>query len=330
MFGQYDNIKIKGIAAVVPENIKHNIDYINYIDEKSLRKQIRITGVEKRHIVSENQTSADLCTYAAEKLINKLKWEKDSINVMVYVTQTPDLERPSTAMKIQKRLGIGKNCFAFDVNLGCSGYIAGLTIVAGLLQNCGGRGLLLTGDGKFGFERKRIEDSLLMGDAGAATALEFEKNNKIFYSMQSDGNGYKALIKEFGKPSEMNGNVVFSFTINEVVNSIKEFKNRFLILDENIDFYVLHQAQKLIISTIANICEISDNKLLSSLKDYGNTSSASIPLTLCSNNNIIKNKEMLKVLMCGYGIGLSWGCIFAEIDPQYILQVESSNICYSD
>lgn len=121
----------------------------------------------------KGQRASDLCAQAADVLLDRLEWERDSIKALIFVTQTPDLDTPSTAMLIQKRLNIGQDCICFDINLGCSGYIGGLQVLAGLLSNAGGRGLLLVGDGKY-YNREGTIDAneMLFGDCGAATAIE--------------------------------------------------------------------------------------------------------------------------------------------------------------
>lgn len=329
MFGSLSNIKIKGICTVVPKHVVENKNCAHVLSERDLKKQIKVTGIEKRHIVKGDQTSADLCTLAAGQLLERLGWEKDSISVLIYVTQTPDLDRPSTAFVIQKRLGIQKACIVFDINLGCSGYIGGVISIGSILKTCGGRGLLLVGDGDSTLVREGTGESLLMGDAGTATAIELAEDNCTMpYSMYSDGTGYKVLMKEKGQGVKMNAPAVFSFAINEVTESLKAFKEKYGLAEDKIDYYVFHQAQKLIVDSIVNICDIPSPKVLFSLKDYGNTIGASIPLTICHNNQLFETGKKVRLLLCGYGIGLSWGCIYAELDAENIMDILESDDKY--
>lgn len=329
MFGEYSNIAIRGIASVVP---KRNIENLQCENEelsiKKLKKQIKYTGVERRRILSEKQTASDLATLAAETLIKELGWSRNSIKVIVYITQSPDLDIPSTALVIQKRLGIGKDCMAFDVNLGCSGYTAGIQIVAGLIHLTGGRALLLTSDGMR--KRKRQEDYLLFGHAGTATAIETENGNRLCYRQQSDGTRFRTIIREHGKETEMDGTAVFAFTINDVSKSIKETKDYFSIAENTIDYYVFHQGQKMIVDNLAEICDISASKLLYSLRDYGNTSSSSIPLSICNEEMKLKEKEIVKLYLCGFGVGLSWGSVILNMDTGHIMKIEESDYHYCD
>lgn len=329
MFGSLSNIKIKGICTVVPKDVVENRDCVDILSERDLKKQIRVTGIEKRHVVREDQTSADLCTLAARQLLERLEWDRDSIGVLIYVSQTPDLDRPSTAFVIQKRLGIQKECIVFDINLGCSGYIGGLISIGSILKTCGGRGLLLVGDGDSRLVREGAGESLLMGDAGTATAIEtVEDICTLPYSMYSDGTGYKVLMKEKGQGVKMNAPAVFSFAINEVTESLKTFKANYNLDENEIDYYVFHQAQKLIVDSIVNICDIPTQKVLFSLKDYGNTIGASIPLTICHNNQLLKIRKKVRLLLCGYGIGLSWGCVYVELDTENIMDIWESEYSY--
>lgn len=329
MFGNFRNVQIKGVYTVVPSNYVMNKECLDVLSEKELKKQIRVTGIQKRHMVTGKQTSSDLCTLAAERLMENLKWEKDSIRVLIYVTQTPDFDRPSTAFRIQKRLGLSKDCMVFDINLGCSAYVGGLVSIMSILQTCSGRGLLLVGDGDGKLEREGRGEKLLMGDAGSATALEYvEEQEKIPYCMYSDGSGYKVLMKEKMKPVNMNAAAVFSFAINEVPECIKQFKAKNFLDEDKIDFYVFHQAQKLIIESISDLCRLPSEKVLMSLKEYGNTVGASIPLTICKNREIFCGKDKVKLLLCGFGIGLSWGCLYTEMDSNRIYGIEESDVVY--
>ena len=331
MFGYLSNTNIKGIYTVVPANCTENRDCAGELTDRELKKQIKVTGIERRHLVAGGQTSSDLCTLAAERLMKKLGWERDSIRVLLYVTQTPDFDRPSTAFLIQKRLKLSKDCLVFDVNMGCSGYLGGMVTIASILQTCGGRGLLLVGDGDADLERSGKGENLLMGDAGSATALQYcEEQARLPYSMYSDGSGYKVLMKKKGGPVEMNAAAVFSFAINEVTECIHDFKEKNALQEDQIDLYVFHQAQKLILDSIVEICHLPEKKILMSMRDYGNTIGASIPLTLCRNREKLAGREKVRVLLCGFGIGLSWGCLYVEMDSDTIFELEESGFCYDD
>lgn len=336
MIGEFINVKIKGITSVVPKDVEDNIDYAELVGEKRVKRQIKLTGVERRHVPNEYQKTSDLCTYAAEELIKKLDWNKDSIKYLILVTQIPDFEFPATSLLIQKRLGIGKDCLAFDVNLGCSGYVAGIQILSALLQSNGGRGILMVGDIEYRTLEERnspeyanqITDDMLFGAAATATAIEFEDGNRIDYMQNSNGEGYDVILRKKGEFTQMDGSAVFSFTMEDVADSIKLFRKQLNLQEDNIDFYVFHQAQKMILENLADICDIKYEKVLSSLKEYGNTSSASIPLTICVNREKYQEKESINIYMCGFGVGLSWGSIYIALDTNCIFDVIETDKYY--
>lgn len=331
MFGQYSNIAIRGIVSVVPSTNVENLDCeSDELSLKKIKKQIKLTGIERRRVLTGAQTASDLATKAAEELINELKWEKKTIKFIVYITQAPDIEIPSTALLIQKRLGIGTDCLAFDVNLGCSGYVAGIQIVAGLIHEMGGRALLLASDGRSDSKRQNAADYLLFGNAGTATAIETAEQHTLMYQQHSDGSRWQTIYRELGGSTVMDGNAVFAFTINDVADCIKQTMKHFSLNIDDIDYFVFHQGQKMIIDNLAEICDIPLDKMLYSLKNYGNTSCASIPLSICDDVLKFKQRQQVCMYLCGFGVGLSWGSSILEMDTNHILEVLESDIHYTD
>lgn len=331
MYGQYTNIKISGIAAAAPKDVLDNLECAKKIGQRRAKKQVMLTGIRKRHCVREGQSASDLSCVSAERLLQELKWNRNDIRVIVNVTQSADMHTPSTAMLIQKRLGIGQDCLAFDVNLGCTGYVSGLQIVAALLQNTGGKGLLLVGDGRYSETTSEpTTDSLLFGDGASATAIEIEDNNPMFYAQKTDGTRHDLLSVALDGTLTMDGNAVLLFSLNEVCQSIKEFRNNFDIKEDEIDYYVLHQAQKLILDGIARECDIPTEKVLTSYEEYGNTSTATIPITMCHNVEKLKKKEHVRLYLCGYGVGLAWSSVVLDVDTRCIFPVEITDYCYDD
>lgn len=331
MYGSYNNIKIRGISAAAPTGVIDNVKCAEKLGDRRAKKQVMLTGIRNRHCVKEGQSASDLSCVSAEKLLQKLEWNRDEIRVIVNVTQSADLHTPSTAMVIQKRLGIGQDCLAFDVNLGCTGYVSGLQIIAALLQNTGGKGLLLVGDGRYS-EMPEIPntDSLLFGDGASATAIELEDGNPMLYAQKTDGTRHGLLSVALDGTMTMDGNAVLLFSLNEVCQSIKEFREYYDILEDSIDYYVLHQAQKLILDGIARECSIDSEKVLTSFEEYGNTSTATLPFTICNNVEQIQKKERVKLYLCGFGVGLAWSSVVVELDTDSILPIEITDYCYND
>lgn len=331
MEGCIDNIEIVGIEAAVPCNEVDNTQYISQITSRRIKKQLELTGVKKRRVTVGEQRASDLAAKAAEKLMQYLAWTKDDVDVMIFVTQSPDLERPSTAFLIQDRLGLSKKCMVYDINFGCDGTVAGLITVSSLLKITKGKGLLLVGESLAVFGEELDRGELLYGDASAAIALQYtESNAKMKFSQFSDGNRANLLYKPIGKPAYMDGNAVLLFGISDVAESVKSFLNQEMSGGEDIDYFVFHQAQKLIIDGIVQEAGIPSDKVLFSSEKFGNTSSASIPLTLCSELGEEMGRETVKVLMCGYGIGLSWGIICMEVQKDKIYPLLETDYIYAD
>lgn len=328
--GCIKNIKIAGIASAVPKNTIDNIAFVEQMGKKRNMRQIKLTGIKKRHICAKGQSASDFATYAADKLLNHLHWSREEIKILIFVTQQPDLSRPSTAMLIQKRLGLGTNCTCFDVNMGCSGFTVGLQIIASMLSVVGGKGLLLVGDGRYVDEDMHSTSDLLFGDGGAATAIEVENGYNMVFNQKTDGYRVDTIMCRRNGGSQMDGNAVLMFSLNEVSDNIKNFRNQYGLTEDQIDYYVFHQGQKIILQGIANECNILWEKVLNSYENYGNTSSASIPISICENLQILKEKKQVNLLLSGFGIGLSWGCVYLNIDTENILPIFEFADYYKD
>lgn len=334
-FFSIHNVKISGMAAAVPKHAESNWDY-ELLTESEKKMLVKTTGVETRRVASKNMTTSDLCFTAAEKLIAELKWNKEDIDVLIFLSQSRDYYLPATSIILQDRLGLSKNTMAFDMGLGCSGFPYGLSVISSLLANSGlKKGLLMMGDISSATCSKDDKSTYpLFGDAGSVTALEFDENvGDMQFQLQSDGSGYEAIIIPDGgirnlvsKESfdmktiakgitrcnlnlALNGLDVFNFSVTEVPKALKNF---FKETDSNpttYDYFLMHQANKLMNETIRKKTKFDAEKVPYSIQKYGNTSSASIPLTIVSElNQDVQNKE-LNLIASGFGVGLSWGIV---------------------
>lgn len=339
MIGEFSNIKIQGMASAVPEYVEENANYACILGQRRTKKEMRLTGIYKRHISGKHQRTSDLCYAAAVPLMKKLDWKKEEIKVLIYITQGPNYALPSTAFFLQHRLGLSKDCVCFDINLGCSSFNVGVHVVSALLQSCkvSDKALLLIGDTaskvlqpEESMTESAIAGRMIFGAAGAAIALEKVEQSNLKFMTKSDGDGYEAIIRHFGKGTVMDGTAVFEFAINDVSDDVKVFKDHFDLKEEDIDYYIFHQAQKLILDSIAANCEFPDGKELRSLDEYGNTSGTSVPLTVCANRDKFADKESVKLFLCGFGVGLSWGTIYTEIPTENILPVIETDEHYDD
>jgi 3-oxoacyl-[acyl-carrier-protein] synthase III len=343
----FQGIEIVAIAACVPKDKIRNEDFAKHLfpDELLMQKTIETIGVKERHVASNLICSSDLCFAAAEKLILETKIDRSEIDVLIFVSQTPDYRLPATAIVLQNKLGLSKQTIAFDVNLGCSGYVYGLSIAYSFANNMNaGKVLLLVGDTPSKFTSELDKSSaLLFGDAGTATLIEKTKSETVTsFNLFSDGNGENSLIIKSGgfrNPSNessfelesdedgnvrhsgqlyMNGGEIFNFTLREVPRSIIQLLdyNEKELLD--INHFIFHQANKFMIDFLCKKMKILPGKFLMSLENYGNTSAASIPLTLVTNKYKCNYNQ---VLMAGFGVGLSWGNCCTTIVNTHILDL---------
>ena len=334
------NIVVKGIAACVPKQVEDNRHSPLLGSPEDIAKFIETTSITRRHVVGNSGIcTSDLCVVAAEQLINGLGWERAEIDCLVFVTQTPDYQLPSTACILQDRLHLSSDCFALQVSLGCSGWVYGLSTIASLMASGQFRkGLLLVGDTAT-LTKSPLDKSTypLFGDAGTATAIQLEQGAAgIKVHAGTNGKGFdKIIIKDGGyrnpfsprslemkerEPgisgndlqTQMNGIDVFIFGITYAPMSIKALAQKFNIDLQQTDFFVLHQANKMMTEKIRKKINIEPEKVPYSLGEYGNTSSASIPLTIVTQLREQLSKGKHTLIGCGFGVGLSWGSVYFE------------------
>jgi 3-oxoacyl-[acyl-carrier-protein] synthase-3 len=332
-FFSVNNVKVSGIAAAVPKNSISNWDY-NLLSNNEKKLLIKTTGVENRRVVDNGVTTSDLCYEAAEQLIKELKWAKEEIQVVIFLSQSRDYYLPATSIILQDRLRLPKSCMAFDIGLGCSGFVYGLSVISSIMSaTCLSKGLLMMGDiSSLTCSKEDKSTYPLFGDAGTATAIEFDSNSKkMNFNLNSDGSGHKAImipaggvrngvnatsfdmkeiangIKRCDLNLALNGLDVFNFSVKELPKSINEYFEYFKTTKDSYDYFLMHQANKLMNETIRKKLKIEEGKVPYSLQSFGNTSSASIPLTIVTELKNQVKTESLNLLMAGFGVGLSWG-----------------------
>ena len=334
------DVRIAGLSACVPKKILSNHDY-NWITQKERDQIIQMIGVETRHVAQPGQTTSDLCFQAAEQLMDELGWERGEINLLVFVSQSRDYIIPSTSAILQDRLKLPHSCMAIDVNLGCSGYVYGLSVIGSLMHTTGlKKGLLLVGDLSNVTSAYRDKSTFpLFGDAGTATALELKPGYApMQFNLQTDGSGYDAIIirdggvrnlagkssfsmKKYGEriyhnrlQISLNGIEVFNFSLREVVPNIKTTLKHYNRQLDEFDFLLFHQANRLINETLRKMLKVDPSRLPYSLRDFGNTSCSSIPLTMVTQIRETLAAKPQKLLLSAFGIGLSWGTVLIETD----------------
>ena len=343
--GILKNVEIKGIACAVPDRIIKNEDYYQIFGEENVIKFINMTGVKQRHVAYDEQCATDLCFVSAKNVMEKLNWESSSIDALILITQTPDYAVPASACVLQHRLGLSDDCIAFDINLGCSAYVYGLWQAATMIstQNIN-RVLLLVGDtSNFGINQNDSATAMIFGDGGSATAIEKSDGKDIKYFLKTKGSGYKAIMVPAGHARTrskviteassceltMNGADVFNFTITDVPKALNSFFSEYSIHQNDIDMYVFHQANLYILKHLSRKLGIPSEKLPVSIDRYGNTSGESIPLTLVDVLGGNQSDENLRVLLCGFGVGLSYGGIYTEIKKSACLPMIFTNYYFS-
>lgn len=329
MKGTFNNVKIEGVASAVPCYVMDNMDYVDLFGKRRVTKQIKMTGVRKHHMSLRYQKTSDLCIRAARDLIRHLEWEKNEIKILVFCTQSADYEIPTTAIDLAERLGLGHDCMAFDINIGCSAFDLGIQTVGSLLQSQpdGTKAILLTGDvssalqGGDVLKKEDIINSMMFGSAGSAVAIKKESGHQIVFQNFSDGSGWDAILRYRRSKTKMQGNRVFEFAIYDVAEHVMNLKESLQVEDRDIDYYCFNQSQKLILECLVDTCGLNGEKVLYSYEEYGNTSGASIPVTLCHNRNKFLNKESINICSCGFGVGLSCGISVFQINPKNILPI---------
>lgn len=327
-FLSFPNIAIKGVAAAVPKNKVKNCNK-GADDYAEMCKFVKVTGVEERRSTM-TLTASDLCYSAATELMDVLKWNRSEIDAVVFVSEGRDFAIPSTSSILQKRLKLSKNTYCMDLTLGCSGWVYGLSHACSLLTKGQMKKVLLLAGGSK--EMEGIPPVKLFGVAGTATALIYDEGNDgCLFNFGTDGSRYDSIIvpdgacrnlftlnswdnitvedgqEKNGLQLSMKGINVFSFSVKEVPRSFIELAEYYGFDYRDCDYVVLHQANKIINETIINTLRIPKEKCPFSLFKFGNTSSASIPLTMVTNLKGKVEGKIVKFLCSGFGVGLSWG-----------------------
>lgn len=338
----YNNVGISAMSACVPKNVVDNYHYdLDVFRKEDIKKVVDKLGIFERRFADEKTCASDLCYFAAERLIADNSINRNEIDLLVFVSQTPDYRSPATAILLQHRLGLPMSCIAFDVSLGCSGFLFGLSVVYSFMEKRGMRkALFLNGDtcSKV-YNRKDRRSAFIFGDAGVAVLVERDKKfGTSWFSLNNDGSrgdlimipggGYRKMsspetlkekvVDEYGnirseENSCMNGDDVFNFVIVEIPTDIKRLTTAAGEDLHSMDYYVFHQANLFINSFLAKKLKLDKTKIPQSIQKYGNTSSVSVPLTMVSELQY-KLVGRKKILLSAFGVGMSWGTAILTMD----------------
>ena len=330
-YSTFKNIGIKSISACVPKNIEETMQYPFLFSEKDKKKVVKATGIKERRVAEENITASDLGFNAASVILEESDLNKQDIQCLIFISQTPDYRIPFTANILQHRLGLPNSCTCIDINAGCSGFVTGLQTAYSIQNSLDNGNVLLVIAETMSkiLSPKDRATSLLFGDGASAILLEKKDNlNLSYFSSYSDGKYHDVLIMpdsgfrnppntssfemhQFDHGSErnnmhlyMDGAAVFDFTMREVMPAVTELNKKAGKAINDIDFYIFHQSNKFIINQFGNQLDIPKEKLVQNIERFGNTSGVTIPLAIVTE---LYNKALGTIHVSGYGAGLSWG-----------------------
>lgn len=330
---KFSNIGISALAACVPSRVIDNYKYTEFFPEEEVKKVVDKIGVFERRFVDDKTCASDLCFAAAERLFADNNINREEIDLVVFISQTPDYRMPATSILLQDRLGLPNSTIAFDVNLGCSGFIYGLSIVYSFMAQSGlCKALLLDGETRSKvYSPKDRTSAFIFGDAGVAALIERnEKFGDSQFSLNSDGSrgelimipggGYRNMsseetlrervVDEYGnirsdEQGYMKGGDVFNFVISEIPKDIKRLFAEAQCDIADVDYYIFHQANSFINNYIAKKMKLDRDRMPSTIGKYGNTSSVSVPLTIASE---LKDKLCgeHRLMLSAFGVGMAW------------------------
>ena len=319
--------RISEIETYFPEKKVTNEDLQKEFPEWSPEKIFNKVGVKQRYTASAEETVLELAVKASEKLLKKI--DKNEIDFILFCTQSPDYHLPTTACILQDRLGLRKNIGALDFNLGCSGFVYGLSIAKGLIATGAAQNILLvTAETYTKYLRKSDKSNrTIFGDGAAATLIQKDEAKENFqFILGTDGSGYDNLIvrngggknrinkeDEAGNCLYMNGQNIFIFTIEKIPALVKEILEKNNLTKNNVDYYIFHQANAHILRRQREILDIPEEKFYINLEKYGNTVSSTIPIALKDALETGKVKRGQKIMLIGFGVGLSWGATIIEL-----------------
>jgi len=328
-----ENVVVKGIASSVPENVESNREQFAFNDG-DIEKIIASTGVSEKRVTDYETETSDLCLHAAQCLLNELGWRADEIDALIFVSQTPDYQLPATSCVLQNKLGMRTDTLCLDISLGCSGYVHGLQVASSLVSNGLKKVILLVGDtiSKLVAPSDR-STRVLFGDAGSATCLEYEAAAKTSYFVSgTDGSGSQAIMIKPNMPTPkargvvsgnlvMDGAEVFAFTLKRIPNLVKKALEISGKEKDDIDLFVFHQANEMMLKHLLKKCHIPPEKFIVEIDGVGNTSGASIPVAICSKQT--KHDIAVKyTMLVGFGVGLSWGAVVLDLSGTLILPLK--------
>lgn len=342
---EIQNVALKGVAAAVPDNVVNTYDY-DFFTREEADVFVNSVGILNRYVAPPSVCASDLCLAAAEKLLDELGWKRDEIDILSFASVTGDYRTPPTSCILQDRLGLSENCFTLDIPMGCCGCIYSLTTVANLLTSgMNKKALVLIGDTATRMGSSKDKSRVpLFGDCGTALALEYQEGAPAFVTeFKTFGKGYQALMtphggfrhpitpesfieEDFGRGivrapmhTLINGMNVLSFAISKPPQSILDMLERaHLDKEADVDYFLIHQANKLIVDRIVKKLNLDTNKVPYNIQQFGNLGGASIPTLMVTNLRDELQRESKTLLLSAFGLGLTWGTMVLKSQPMII------------
>lgn len=340
-FWNIKNVSLRGVTGTVPNHPMKSAE-LPIFNQEEADTFDKTVGILSRYIAPEDVCASDLCQDAGERLLAAMGWEKETIDVLLFVSVTGDYKTPPTSAILQDRMGLPNATFVLDVPMGCCGCIYGITVAGNLLSaGTAKRALVLVGDTAMRMGSTKDKSRMpLFGDSGTAMALEFDPSAEdIVIEMNTLGSGYQALMtphggyrhpvtkesfeyEDFGngiirapKDALINGMDVFSFAISKPPISVKNMMERLgLDKDKDIDFFLIHQANKLIVDRIAKKLKLDPAKTPYNLQEFGNLGGASIPMLMTTTIAEDLRTRPLTLLCSSFGLGLTWGTMLMRTE----------------
>lgn len=340
------NVRMSGVSACVPKEVVHSEDF-PFFDKEGAEVFNNTVGIRERRLGPDSLCASDMCQAAAEKLLAELGWEKESVDMLVFESVTGDYKTPPTSCLLQDRLGLSEDCFCVDIPMGCCGCMYAMNVAGNMLSNGDiRRALLLIGDTALRMGSMQDKSRVpLFGDMGTAIALEYDPSAQpIMIDFHTLGSGYKALMtphggyrhpiteesfvqEDFGngiirapKDTLIDGMAVFTFAISKPAKTVANLMEELHIdKDNDIDYYLIHQANKLIVDRLVKKLKLPAEKVPYNLKEFGNTGGASVPGLMVTRLREQLQQEGNKRLLCSsFGLGLSWGTMLLNVEKLVI------------
>lgn len=344
MLSCFENVAVKGIVSVIPQKELSLLDdeQLYNGDQRRIDRVIKSSGFLKRRVCDEDVTTSDLCCYAAEKLLERMDYNRLDIDALLFVSYTPDYLMPASSYVLHKKLGLAQKCICMDIPQACSGYVIGLFQASMLINSGCKKVLLLVGDtfSKFS-DMFNDHTAPIFGDAGSATLIERTDDlMRSYYNVMSSGEHYDSLMCKnggfrripksdmfyqdgmFKYDAHMDGGKIFEFTINNVAPSVEELMAYSSVNINTLDYYLFHQANKYIIRNVAGQLNIDISKVpMETLSKYGNQCGGSIPCAICDQIADDVRRKNNRVLLAGFGVGLSVANAVIDLNQIYCSDV---------